>query len=156
MKKNIITLLSTTFVLVLLSGCSSTTSTSPSVNPGLSSENITYNIIKKVEGSAECIKIFGIFDIGEAECYNGVFTSAAQTPVQSLAMSKAVDSAIGADAIMSPRFTIQKSYFPLLFTNIKVTVKGKAVEYINKSKSHKKKSKKNIKLDYYNKYRTKY
>ncbi len=46
-------------------------------------------------------------------------------------MSKAVDSAKEADALISPRFTVEKSYFPILFKNVKVTVQGKAIEYVN-------------------------
>ena len=118
---------------VTFSGCATKMSTIAQVHPSLSNTNTKYKILTKTEGTAECMQIFFI-EVGETACGGGIlsmlFKPNEPLPVEIEAMTRAVDSIPDADAMLAPRFTVESKQFFLFFQKKRVTVKGKAIEFL--------------------------
>ncbi|MBD2857748.1 hypothetical protein IB286_01930 [Spongiibacter sp. KMU-158] len=119
---------------LLVSGCASQYSRMDTLSaPAVGAGEADFRILARTEGSAECQKIL-FFEVGESPCGGGIMsmlTGGANqvTPVEQKAMTRAIDSIPTADAMLAPRYSIEQTSFPLLFTKKRVTVSGKAVEY---------------------------
>jgi len=119
--------------LLGFSGCSMRTSSMSNINPNLSNSKIKYEIVGKAEGTASCVSILSIFEVGDASgcafpIINTLFGNS-YGAIEEVAMTRAIDSIPNADSMLAPRFTMSGFTFPLLFSKKTVTVRGKAVEF---------------------------
>ncbi|MDA7816976.1 hypothetical protein N9A28_02175 [Sulfurimonas sp.] len=121
--------------MLVMSGCSSKVSSMPTIAPAeLSVKEGTYKVLGQAQGTAECKVLLGMFNVGEASCptildsYASMLTGIEAPGVKSAAITRAVESYPTADAMVSPKVTIEKTSFVVIKT-AKAVIKGKVVEY---------------------------
>ena len=121
--------------LFLLAGCSSHSSTVNEASAALTPMEscVKYEIAGDAEGEAKTAVLFGFIHFGDdtsgsiGNGPHGFFNSVDET--KSSAIYNAIESSDGADAILAPRYTEERTGFTPIFYIKKATVKGKAIKY---------------------------
>lgn len=122
-------------IILLLSGCSANLKNVQPVGiknlelaPLTSSE---YEIVKEVTGKATVTTVL-FFKIEGENNYGFLASNLGMMTTTDLAKSNAIYNAINSneaiDALLCPKFTMEYSGIPFLYSKIKVTVKGKGIK----------------------------
>ncbi len=118
-------------MLVVFVGCTTYSNVAPRYTVPLDNlaTTATYDVIGPALGTSSGGLLFGFIPVG-TEKKSGVVADSRPilNPVLRAAIYNAIESVLGADALLAPQWSIEsKNYF--IYSDVTATVKGKAVRF---------------------------
>ncbi len=145
MKKSFLIFLAVVMTVTMFAGCKTMEKSYPGT--ALVPQPADYKISGEVTGKGETIVILGFITIGKRE-FGHTYQWAAANPLaflgflssfsgRSIAESNAMYDALGkmkgADKVIEPKWEVQSTGIPILFTKYSVTVTAKAITFTGPS-----------------------
>jgi len=142
MKKSFLIFLAVIMTVAMFAGCKTMEKSYPGT--ALIPQPADYKISGEVTGKGEAIVILGFITIGKRE-FGHTYNWAAINPFsflssfsgRSIAESNAMYDALGkmkgADKVIEPKWEVQSTGLPILFTKYSVTVTAKAITFTGPS-----------------------